>query len=62
MLSGQLSWLRPDAKSQVSCIYKDAQVVGVDAAVLSTQHDGGISQAELKEAVNYFYSISRTHQ
>ncbi len=51
MLSGQLSWLRPDAKSQVSCIYKDAQVIGVDAVVLSTQHDGGISQAELKEAV-----------
>jgi S-adenosylmethionine synthetase len=51
MLSGQLPWLRPDAKSQVSCVYKNGRVVGVDAVVLSTQHDGGISQAELKEAV-----------
>jgi S-adenosylmethionine synthetase len=46
-----LPWLRPDAKSQVSCVYKNGRVVGVDAVVLSTQHDGGISQAELKEAV-----------
>ncbi len=51
MLNNKLSWLRPDAKSQVSCIYKDGQVVGIDAVVLSTQHDGGISQVDLKEAV-----------
>lgn len=51
MLSGQLSWLRPDAKSQVSCVYKNGQVIGVNAVVLSTQHDGDISQAALKEAV-----------
>lgn len=51
MLNGKLPWLRPDAKSQVSCIYQDGQVVGIDAVVLSTQHDGYISQANLKEAV-----------
>lgn len=51
MLSGQLSWLRPDAKSQVSCVYENGQVIGVDTVVLSTQHDGDISQANLKEAV-----------
>ncbi|SFV88546.1 S-adenosylmethionine synthetase [hydrothermal vent metagenome] len=51
MLSGKLPWLRPDAKSQVSCVYKNGQVIGVDAVVLSTQHDGDISQAKLKEAV-----------
>lgn len=51
MLSGKLSWLRPDAKSQVSCIYKDSKVVSVDTVVFSTQHDGDISQTELKEAV-----------
>jgi len=51
MLNGQLSWLRPDAKSQVSCVYKDGQVVGIDAVVLSTQHDEDISQKDLVEAV-----------
>ena len=44
MLSGAIPWLRPDAKSQVSCIYEGNQIVGIDAVVLSTQHDGGISQ------------------
>ncbi|SMN12754.1 S-adenosylmethionine synthetase [Bathymodiolus heckerae thiotrophic gill symbiont] len=51
MLSGKLAWLRPDAKAQVSCVYQDGQVVGVDAVVLSTQHDGDISQVDLKEAI-----------
>jgi len=51
MLDGSLSWLRPDAKSQVSCIYEDNQIVGIDAVVLSTQHDRDISLDELREAV-----------
>jgi S-adenosylmethionine synthetase len=51
MKSGVLPWLRPDAKSQVSCIYKDNQIVGIDAVVLSTQHDNGISLIDLREAV-----------
>lgn len=51
MLSGKLPWLRPDAKSQVSCVYQDGQVVGIDTVVLSTQHDADISQENLKEAV-----------
>jgi S-adenosylmethionine synthetase len=51
MLNRKLDWLRPDAKSQVSCIYKDGQVVGIDAVVLSTQHDEGISQKDLVEAI-----------
>ena len=51
MLNGSLPWLRPDAKSQVSCIYKDNQIVGIDAVVLSTQHDRDISLGELREAV-----------
>jgi len=51
MLSGSLPWLRPDAKSQVSCIYDDNKIVGVDAVVLSTQHDGDISLDELREVV-----------
>ena len=51
MLNGSLPWLRPDAKSQVSCIYEDNQIVGIDTVVLSTQHDGDISLDELREAV-----------
>jgi len=51
MLNGSIPWLRPDAKSQVSCIYEGNQIVGIDAVVLSTQHDGDISLDELREAV-----------
>lgn len=49
--SGELPWLRPDAKSQVTLRYADNKPVGIDAVVLSTQHDPSISQADLKEAV-----------
>ncbi|MBI42811.1 methionine adenosyltransferase [Marinobacter lutaoensis] len=49
--SGLLPWLRPDAKSQVTCRYENGKVVGIDAVVLSTQHDPEVSQADLKEAV-----------
>lgn len=51
MKNGILPWLRPDAKSQVSCIYNDNQIVGIDAVVLSTQHDKDISITDLREAV-----------
>ena len=49
--SGVLPWLRPDAKSQVTFRYEDNKVVGIDAVVLSTQHDPEISQQMLREAV-----------
>ncbi|WP_339806381.1 methionine adenosyltransferase [uncultured Marinobacter sp.] len=49
--AGVLPWLRPDAKSQVTCRYENGQVVGIDAVVLSTQHDPEVSQSDLKEAV-----------
>lgn len=49
--NGALPWLRPDAKSQVSVRYENNIPVAVDAIVLSTQHDPGISHADLKEAV-----------
>ncbi|MCS5586429.1 MAG: methionine adenosyltransferase [Gammaproteobacteria bacterium] len=51
MKNGVLPWLRPDAKSQVSCIYDGHKIVGIDAVVLSTQHDEGISLDDLREAV-----------
>jgi len=49
--SGQLSWLRPDAKSQISLRYAEGKPVGIDAVVLSTQHDPDISTDALREAV-----------
>ncbi|MCB1805620.1 MAG: methionine adenosyltransferase [Candidatus Competibacteraceae bacterium] len=49
--SGRLPWLRPDAKSQITMRYENGEIAGVDAVVLSTQHDKGISQKEIHEAV-----------
>ena len=49
--NGMLNWLRPDAKSQVTCRYDNGKVVGIDAIVLSTQHNPDIEQADLREAV-----------
>ncbi len=49
--NGSLSWLRPDAKSQVTFRYEDHKPVGIEAVVLSTQHNPDISQKALQEAV-----------
>ncbi len=49
--AGTLPWLRPDAKSQVTFRYEDGVPVGVDAVVLSTQHNPDITQGDLHEAV-----------
>jgi S-adenosylmethionine synthetase len=46
-----LSWLRPDAKSQVTFRYIDDKPVGVDTVVLSTQHHPEVSHADIVEAV-----------
>ena len=46
-----LPWLRPDAKSQVTLRYENGKAVAIDAVVLSTQHDAGIKQKDLVEAV-----------
>ncbi len=49
--SGKLTWLRPDAKSQVTVRYVDGKPSGIDAVVLSTQHAPGVKYETLKEAV-----------
>ena len=49
--NGELDWLRPDAKSQVTFRYDNGKPVGIDAVVLSTQHNPEISQADLRDAV-----------
>ncbi|HZH56931.1 methionine adenosyltransferase [Yanghanlia caeni] len=48
---GRLSWLRPDAKSQVTFRYVDGKPVEVDTVVLSTQHAPDISQDDIRDAV-----------
>jgi S-adenosylmethionine synthetase len=40
--NGKLKWLRPDAKSQVTLRYDGNSILGLDAVVLSTQHDPGV--------------------
>jgi len=49
--AGKLSWLRPDAKSQVTIRYVDDKPSGIDAVVLSTQHSPEIEHNKLQEAV-----------
>jgi len=49
--SGLLPWLRPDAKSQVTCRYENGRVTGIDAIVLSTQHNPEVKYSDLREAV-----------
>jgi S-adenosylmethionine synthetase len=49
--SGALTWLRPDAKSQVSVRYEDGQPVGIETVVLSTQHSEEVDHKMLEEAV-----------
>ncbi len=49
--AGKLPWLRPDAKSQVTFQYEGDEIVGCDAVVLSTQHDGDVDQQQVHEGV-----------
>ena len=50
--SGELTWLRPDGKSQVTVEYgEDGQVVRCPAIVVSAQHDPDIALKDLREAV-----------
>ncbi|MDH2997509.1 methionine adenosyltransferase [Pasteurellaceae bacterium LFhippo2] len=49
--SGKLDWLRPDAKSQLTFIYEDNKIKGIDAVVLSTQHAESVSQKDVYEGV-----------
>lgn len=50
--NGSISWLRPDAKSQVTIAYNDdGSVDHIDTIVLSTQHDPDVTQETVHEAV-----------
>jgi len=55
--TGQLSYLRPDGKTQVTVAYEDGRPVGIDTILISTQHtatigditDGAAVQTKIKE-------------
>jgi S-adenosylmethionine synthetase len=46
-----IDWLRPDGKTQVSIRYEDGEPVGVEAIVVSTQHDDKVKQRTIEEAI-----------
>ncbi len=48
---GELTWLRPDSKTQVSCEYEGEKLVRVSAVVVSTQHAEGVSHGEIKSTL-----------
>ncbi len=47
--SGEIEYLRPDAKTQVTVVYEDGKPVSVDTIVISTQHDEGIEIAQIRK-------------
>lgn len=50
--NGKLPFLRPDAKSQITFSYDAAGMpMGIEAVVLSTQHDPDVSRQDLQEGV-----------
>jgi S-adenosylmethionine synthetase len=49
--SGQVGWLRPDAKSQVSVIYEGFDVVGISNVVVSTQHTSEVKHKEIRDFI-----------
>lgn len=48
---GELPYLRPDGKTQVSVIYEDGKPVGIDTILISTQHTATIDEITSDEAV-----------
>jgi S-adenosylmethionine synthetase len=49
--SGELPYLRPDGKSQVTIEYRDGRPFRVDAVVISTQHDAKVENRQLRDEV-----------
>ncbi|WAC65851.1 methionine adenosyltransferase [Agrococcus sp. SL85] len=49
--SGEIPWLRPDGKTQVTIGYDGFTPVSVDAVLVSTQHAPGVTNDEIRDAV-----------
>jgi S-adenosylmethionine synthetase len=50
--AGEVRWLRPDAKSQVSVVYENDRPVAVSHVLVSTQHTSAVSQDEIRSYVS----------
>jgi S-adenosylmethionine synthetase len=48
---GDIEWLRPDGKAQVTVVYEDNLPVAVDTIVVSTQHAPDVSAREIRNAI-----------
>ena len=49
--SGELGYLRPDGKTQVSVLYEEGKPVGIDTILISTQHDPTIGELTDNDAI-----------
>ncbi|MBU1900749.1 methionine adenosyltransferase [Patescibacteria group bacterium] len=49
--AGEVAWLRPDSKSQVTAEYEGDVLNRIDTIVISTQHDDNISLEDIREFV-----------
>jgi S-adenosylmethionine synthetase len=47
--SGKASWLRPDAKTQVSVVYRDGKPVAISNVVISTQHAADVEHPQIEK-------------
>ena len=52
--NGTINFLRPDGKTQVTIGYEGDKPVSVQTVVVSTQHNPGVSQADISSAVSEF--------
>ena len=48
---GELPWLRPDGKTQVSVLYEGGKPIGIDKVVVSAQHSDMIDNNELRAGI-----------
>ncbi len=49
--SGELPWVRPDGKSQVTVVYEDDGPVSIDTVVVSTQHSPEVDQDTIRQGI-----------
>ena len=49
--SGELPWIRPDGKSQVTVEFENDELVKIHTVVVSTQHDPDVRESDLREAI-----------
>jgi S-adenosylmethionine synthetase len=49
--SGDMDWLRPDGKAQVTVVYEDHVPVCVETVVISTQHADSVSNKKMRDAI-----------